>query len=434
MKRMEPIASGVTINEEFLYYLWKFKLFDFQHIHTLDNQKIQILKVGTFNTNSGPDFLNGLLEIGQQKWAGNIEFHIKSSDWYVHGHETDKNYDAVVLHIVWEYDVPVFYSNQSEIPTLVLKNFVSPGILEKYYQLFSQQEKWILCEEEIGNTDPFIMTSWLNRLYFERLEKKYFDILELLDSNKNDWEAVLFVLISRSFGTKINADAFMNLAKSIDYKLIRKYRNETGMLEALLFGQAGFLEEHSEDVFYVHLKSEYEFLKRKHSLIPLNKEQFLFFRLRPNNFPSIRISQLAVLYEAHTHLFSELMKCKKLDDYYKILETETSLYWKNHYVFGKISIEKSKNISKSFMEVLLINVIIPLQYAFRKYNSQHNFDDLENFIHSIKKENNAVVNNFREVGVSVTSAMDTQALLQLKNEYCNYKRCLQCTIGLQLLK
>ena len=422
------------IKEDFLHYVWKFKLFKFQKFSSISGEPILVEKVGTHNKNSGPDFLNAKIVIANQLWAGNIEMHLKSSDWYAHKHENDSNYDAVILHVVWEYDVPVFRKDGNEIDTLELKTLVNPGTLKSYRELLFGKEKWILCEKDISKVNSFIMQSWMTRLYVERLEKKSAQIYELLKETSNDWEAVLFQLLAKNFGMKINGDAFLNLAKSLDFSIVRKLQNKEGSLEHALLGQAGFLEEKQEDIYFSIMKNEYEYLKHKFNLTPLFKGQFLFFRLRPANFPTIRISQLATLYENELNLFSKIMETNELQKFYELLSSKTSEYWKNHYVFGKEVKRQVKRTSNSFVNLILINTIIPIKYAYLKMQGKDVTEELMELLQLIQPEDNGVISAFSKIKVKAESAFESQALLQLKNEYCAKQKCLECAIGVKLIK
>ena len=424
----------VYFKEDFLHYLWKFKLFKLDQLHTIDKKKVVLFKTGVHNKESGPDFFNGLVEIDHQLWAGNIEIHLKSSDWYAHHHEDDRNYDSVILHVVWEYDVPVFYSNQKEIPTIQLVDYVSTSVIDSYYNLFLVKQKWILCEDTIGKTDSFILESWLNRLYFERLEKKSYKILQLLKETNNNWEAVLFQLLAKSFGMKLNGEAFLNLSKSFDFSVVRKSQSNKRQLEVLLMGQAGFLDVSIEEAAYTAMQKEYLYLQKKFKLIPLFKGQFKFFRLRPNNFPTIRLSQLASLYEEHQHLFSKIINTHEIKELYDLFLVKTSSYWETHYVFGKESKKSVKRTSNTFTDLILLNVIVPMKYSYDKHLNKNSPNKLESLVESIRPESNSIIEKYIQHGVHVKTALDTQGLLELKSAYCDQKRCLHCTIGLQLLK
>jgi hypothetical protein len=285
----------------------------------------------------------------------------------VHNHEKDKNYDNVILHVVWINDVQVFHKNNIPIPTLELKNFVSDKILIQYRGLFFKRSNWINCENSMIHTSSFILNNWLEVLYIERLQQKSKLIEDLLIKYANDWEEVFFILLAGNFGLKVNRDSFINLASSIDFKIIRKEQGSLINLEAILFGQAGFLNDKKEGYFYNNLKKEYNFLKLKYSLKPLFNGQFQFFRLRPNNFPTIRLAQLAMLYHLHQNLFSKIIVLNDLDEYYNIFNNATSSYWKQHYNFNSRSNKRPKFLTKQFINLLLINTIIPLKYVYNNF-------------------------------------------------------------------
>ena len=423
------------MKEDFLQYIWRFSLFSSNELLTTNNERISIIKSGQLNTNSGPDFLNAQLIIDNQKWIGNIEIHQKSSDWYVHHHEKDINYDAVILHVVYEEDVTVFMKNNQPIPTLVLKDRISETLLDSYHQLLNNPKAWIPCASQISTVDGFVMNSWLERLFIERLEEKSLLIKEMLVESKNDYEVVLFQLLAKNFGLKVNADAFLRLAKTIDFSIFRKEWFDEQRLSALLFGIAGFLEEDIEELYYKELKSEYEYLKKKYQLKSLGKNDFQFFRMRPNNFPTIRLAQLSALYVKHQNLFSKLIEVTSLSQFYTIFdEVEIHEFWNSHYTFKKSSKKTSKRFSKSFINLLIINTIIPLKFTYEKEKRGNiNTEDLA-YLLEVPAEKNNIINKFNEYKVKAKNALETQALLQLKNKYCDSKNCLQCSVGDHLLK
>ncbi len=423
------------MKEDFLHYVWKYKLFVLKDLYTTSNENIEILKSGTHNCNSGPDFLNAALKIDGQYWFGNVEIHIKSSDWYAHNHENDSNYDAVILHVVWEDDVVVYAKNNQPLPTLVLKDRVDKGLLASYLQLLNSKSKWIACENEIAKVNSFEFENWKERLYFERLERKANEIKTILVHNNSDFEATLFVLLCRNFGLKVNAEAFFQLANSFDFSILKKVRTNQLQLAALLFGQAGFLEDKIEDVYYNSLKIEYNFLQKKFHLQPITKHYFSFFRMRPSGFPTIRIAQLIALYHANEHLFLQLMELKHKENYYQIFEVQVNKFWENHFTFDKISKKiTSKKISKSFVDLLLINTIIPLKFLYQKNRGVIVEDEFLELLKVIKPEKNNIIEKFSSLSVTSINAFDSQALLQLKNEYCDSKRCLHCAVGKIVLK
>ena len=422
------------MKEEFLYYLWQYKLFSKRDLCTTENQKITILKSGIHNKNSGPDFLNSQVNIGNQLWAGNVEMHIKSSDWYLHKHEEDVNFDAVILHVVWEHDSVVFTKNNKPLPTLVLKNFADEKLLLNYKNFIDRKQNWILCENQIKNTDTFLIDNWLERLYFERLEQKAIFIKELLQQTNYDFEAVLFQLIAKNFGLKVNGDSFLQLAKSIDFSIVRKVCYDEQKLTALFFGQASFLEKEPEVSYYRQLKKEYEYLKHKYNLEPIANEQFQFFRMRPHNFPTIRIAQLASLFFTHQNLFSKLMSINKKEEFYKLFSFAIQDFWTTHFTFESVSKKSQKKISKSFIDLLLINTIIPLKFVFLKSRGEVEEEEIMQLIRQISPEKNSIISNFSDLKIRSKTALESQALLELKNAYCAKKRCLECAIGNNLLR
>lgn len=422
------------MNEDFLHYVWKYKLFSKNNIKTTDNEVLTVLKSGIHNKNSGPDFLNSELKIENQLWIGNIEIHIKSSDWYLHNHEIDANYDAVILHVVWEDDATIYMKNNKSLPTLILKNLVDKAVFVNYQQLFSKEQRWIPCQSEIASVDNFIFNNWKERLFFERLERKSNLIKETLIEENNNYEAVLFQLLAKNFGLKVNGASFLKLAKSVNFSIIRKCSFNENELSALLFGQAGFLEDDFEDAYYLSLKEEYTYLKHKHHLQPISKNEFSFFRMRPPNFPTIRIAQLISLFVKHQNLFSKLMMIKSLNDFYELFSVEVHPFWKMHYNFEKQSKSSPKKLTKPFVDLLIINTIIPLKFLYQKSREEVNENEFLDLLKKIKPEKNNIISKFTELKITTKNVFETQALLELKNNYCTPKRCLECAIGSYLLK
>ena len=422
------------MNEDFLHYVWKHQLFSKIKLQTSELNNVEIISAGLHNTNSGPDFLNAKLKIDAVLWAGHVEIHVKSSDWYVHQHENDANYDAVILHVVWENDVAVFGKNNSTLPTLELQYLVDKNLLNQYQNLFSKKERWVPCENSITIIDSFVFENWKERLFFERLEEKSVLIHQLLKTSNNNYEAVLFKLLAKNFGLKTNGEAFLNFANSIDFSIVRKLQNDAFKLEALFFGQAGFLEKASEEKYVIELQKEYNYSKHKFKLTSIFNGQFQFFRMRPTNFPTIRIAQLTALYAKHQNLFSKLIKLEKLEDFYTLFSVEVNDYWKTHYTFKSVSKKSAKKLTKSFVDLLLINTIVPLKFNYLKSRGEVEEHDFLKLIQQIKPEKNSVIDKFGELNISTKNAFETQALLQLKNNYCAKKRCLQCAIGNNLLR
>ncbi|MDO9593614.1 MAG: DUF2851 family protein [Lutibacter sp.] len=422
------------MKENLLHFVWKLKLFSTTNLQTTNGEIIEIISTGTANMNTGPDFLNAKLVIGNQLWAGNVEIHLNSSDWYAHNHENDENYDSVILHVVWEHSVDVFRKTNQPIATLALKNYISKELLSNYQQLFGKNKNWINCEKDIASIDSFILTNWIERLYVERLENKSVQIQNAITKLNNNWEAALFVLLAKNFGLKINAEAFMNFASSFDFSIVRKVSNNLEQLEALFFGQAGMLSNESESEYFNKLKKEYNFLKVKFQLTPISNGQVQFFRLRPNNFPTIRLSQLAMFYHQHQNLFSKIIETEHIEAFYKLFDLATSTFWETHYTFETVSKKSVKKITKPFIDLLLINTIVPMKFLYLKNLGTNDLSSALTIIAQIKPEKNEIISKFKELNIKSNTAFETQALLQLKNDYCNKQLCLNCAIGKELLK
>lgn len=421
------------MKEDFLHYVWQYKKFDFSNLMTVYGEEVTIINSGQFLQMSGPDFFNAQMVIGDQKWAGNVEIHVKSSDWYLHNHENDTNYDNVILHVVWENDTPIFRKNNSEIPTLELKKYVFNEVLENYKKL-KTQKSWIYCESEISSIDGFSLQNWQERLFFERLERKAIPIEQLLEETENDWETVLFLMLAKNFGLNTNGEPFLKIAKSIPFSVVRKESFEIENLEALIFGQADLFPVEVEDLYAKELKNRYDYLFQKYQLKKLIVEPVQFFKHRPDNFPTIRLAQLAMLYHQQRNLFSKIISVSKIDEFYKLFDISVSNYWQTHYHFDKESPRKKKSFSKSFVDLLVINTIIPFQFAYAKSKGKEISEAVLDLIKAISPEKNSVIEKFATFAIKSQNAFDTQSLLQLKNEYCDKSKCLQCAVGIELLK
>ncbi|NNF84913.1 MAG: DUF2851 family protein [Winogradskyella sp.] len=420
------------MREDLLHYIWKHKKIDTTNLKSVNGEQIDVVQFGQLNTNSGPDFFNAQLKIDNQLWAGNVEIHLKSSDWYAHHHETDSAYDNVILHVVWEHDIDVYRKDNSKITTLQLKDYISSTLVGNYQELMHQKTTWINCENDINAIDSFIIKNWLERLYIERLERKATVIKKLLVASKNNWEAVLFKMMLINFGLKVNKESFQSIADALDFAILQKVRHNNTELEALLFGVSGLLDDVHEDAYCNQLKKQYEFLKSKFSLQQIVTTP-KFFRLRPNNFPTIRLSQLANLYATESSLFSKLMEINNLNDYYNLLEVSASDYWQTHYSFSKTSKRTTKKLSKSFIDLLLINTIIPVKFAYQKERATYLEEEIIDPIQDIKIESNSIVDKFLSLRDFPKTALTSQALLELKQNYCDTNRCLQCAIGSRLV-
>jgi hypothetical protein len=336
------------MKEDFLHYLWKFKIFDTSNLTTSNGEKLTIENSGSYLQLAGPDFFNSHITISDQKWAGNVEIHLKSSDWYAHHHERDPNYDSVILHVVWDHDVEIYRQNNTEIPVLILKNLVSKETLDNYHSLVLPKS-WIYCEKQIKFVNSFIMLNWQERLFFERLERKSKPVFDLAESTLHDWDTILFCQLAKNFGLNTNGDSFYNMANSIPFTVIRKEGNNLFNLESLFFGISGLLNTNKEDSYYKKLKTNFDYLVHKYQLQSNSFTPLQFFKHRPDNFPTIRISQLANVYCGQSQLFSKIIKADNAVAIYEIFDKSVSEYWETHYQFDKISPKKKKALSKSLL-------------------------------------------------------------------------------------
>ncbi|MCD4771973.1 MAG: DUF2851 family protein [Bacteroidales bacterium] len=422
------------MKEEFLYYIWKYRLFN-KNIYTSDGESLQIIKSGERNHDSGPDFFNAKIKIGKTIWAGNVEIHINSSDWYKHNHQEDKAYDNIILHVVYQNELSIFRKSGEKIPTIELKNTFDIKLLDRYYD-FMSSKTWIPCEKLISFTDKFIVFSWLESLLIERLEKRSLQIISSLMNNKNNWEQTFYEHLAMNFGFKLNSEAFVMLARSLPIKYLLKHKDNNFQVEAMLFGQAGFLKGQFIETYPFELKKEYEFLQKKYSLKPIDTHIWKFLRLRPSNFPTIRISQFASLICKSSSLFSKILENKNIVDTSNIFEISTSRYWDNHYTFKKLSAKKTqKIIGNNTRDLLIINTIVPFLFTYGKIKKNEKYiEKALKFLEETKGEINSITKKWKTLSLNTSTAYHTQALLELKNNYCDQKICLDCRIGDFLLK
>lgn len=423
------------MREDLLHFIWKYKKLPLANLFTSNEEPVSLISVGTHNHLAGPDFFNAQIRIDGQLWAGNVEIHVKSSDWYAHRHEEDSNYHNVILHVVWDDDTPVFRKNGSQIPTLPLQNFVSEELLTAYQNLFDKKKyTFINCEASLSAVDPFLVANWLERLYFERLERKSEFVLELLEKSNNDWEQTLFALLLKNFGLKVNGEAFLSLSNALDFSVVRKVLSKTIQLESLFFGMSHLLyDETVTDTYYLKLKEEYSFLKTKFGLNESGVIKPEFFKLRPPNFPTIRLAQLADLYQKRQSLFEKVINASDMATLYQLFQGSASGYWDNHFTFGKISKKSPKKISEGFIDLLIINAVLPLKFCYAQKMGKEVNDEILQIVNQVKSEQNTIIKNFKVRGAVSGNAKDSQAMLQLYNAYCTQNKCLQCAIGNRLL-
>ncbi len=421
------------MKEDFLHFLWKHQKFPVKDIVTTQGVPLTVTKVGTSNLHGGSDFLDARILIDNLEWAGNVEIHIKSSDWYAHQHHLDENYDAVILHVVWEDDIAVMTKSGTRLPTLELCKIVSEELVERYQKQFLQKPKWIPCEDNIADIDETLLLGWKERLFIERLERKSKNVASLLEETKNNWEAVCFILLAKNFGLNINGVTFYEVAQLLPFDVLSKSWDDVRNLEALFLGLSNLLKSPYNDRYQEDLSQRFEFLKTKHQLKDSDSVKVQFNRLRPMNFPTIRWAQLAQLYASNKAVFSRFIRDQNKFDIQWLSEVEVSEYWKSHYVFGKTSTMRTKKLSKGFQDLLLINTLIPLKFAYERFIGNDPSELIFDWVHHIKSEKNNIITGFEEIKIKSKTALDSQSLIELKTQYCDLKKCLNCTIGYNLL-
>ncbi len=422
------------MKEDFLHFLWRTRRFDPSNLTTTEGESIQILHPGEHNTHAGADFSNARLRIGETIWAGNVEMHMRSSDWLRHRHQHDRAYGNVILHVVLEDDQPILREDGSRIPCLEMKKRVPPRLAGSYQKLL-HNEHWIPCQHFFYAVPDMTKNLWLDRLLVERLEHKTEAMRHALAQNGNDWEETFYQFVARNFGLKVNAEPFEALAKSLPQKILAKHKDNLLQIEALLFGQAGLLEADFEEDYPNALKKEYHFLQKKYRLMSLDAMMWKFLRLHPANFPTIRLAQFARLVCRSAHLFSKILEVETQADVDRLFEAKLDGYWLTHYTFGNVSTKRNKSLGKDAVRLLTINTIVPFLFLYGDMRGEEEFKNKAvGLLEALPAEKNSIISGWEKLGMESKSAYQTQALLQLKNVYCDGKRCLECAIGGAILK
>ena len=418
--------------EQLLHYVWKHRMWHTAPLTTTDGREVEVIDVGLHNHNAGPDFFNAKVKIDGTLWVGNVEIHDRASDWYHHGHDNDEKYHNVILHVVGTADRDVADNEGRLIPQLVLS--VPQQVADNYRELLTA-DQYPPCYRIIPELKPLTVHAWMSALQTERLEQKTQAIKKRVEECNGDWEAAYFVTLARNYGFGINGDAFETWAKSIPLHNVDHHRDDLFQIEALFLGQAGLLEREGEDDYFLRLQQEYRYLAHKFRMSPIDSHLWNFLRLRPQNFPHIRLSQLAVLYYNRHAGLSALLECETLKQAEEIMKTHVSPYWETHYSFGSGSDKNPKNLSISSIRLLIINTIVPMLFAYgRHVGNERLCDRAFDFLEQLQAENNHITRMWQECGLTIRSAGDSQALIQLKKEYCDRKDCLRCRIGYEYLR
>ncbi len=423
-----------ALPEDFLHYLWKFRLFDQKGLQIVSGEPVEIVNVGLHNSHAGPDFQSAMIRIGDTLWAGNVEIHLRSSDWERHNHHTDKSYDNVILHVVGKHDQEIFRTDGSKIPVLSLDKLIPQKISNAYLNLVECMD-WIPCGRQISQIDSFHITTWLHRVEIERLEQKSESITELLLEFKGGWDDAFYIRLASNFGFKINSMPFEMLARSLPQQLLARYKDKPLQIESLIFGQAGFLDQRYTDEYPSLLKKEYEFLKKKHSLKSMDNYIWKYLRMRPVNFPTTRLGQFAALIIRSNHLFSKILietDVKRIINMFHDLPVNS--YWLNHYRFDTPATRPSSGLGEQSVINILINTVAVFLMAYgRKTGSSDHINRSISLLENLPPETNAVIERFKQVKIRPDNAFFSQSLIQLKKAYCDEKKCLSCGIGTKLL-
>ena len=418
--------------EQLLHYVWKHKIFPLKELKTTTGQQVEVIDTGLANTDAGPDFFNAKLKLDGVLWIGNIEIHERSSDWFKHGHHADTGYNSVILHIASEIDTEISRSNGERIPQIQL---ICPEAVRTNYKELLETDSYPPCYRIIPSLPPFTAHSWMTALQMERFEQKATLLNERLKRCQGNWEDAFFITLARNFGFGLNGDAFETWAHRLPFRAVDKHRNDLFQIEAIFFGQAGILEDSDGDGYYLRLKKEYTYLQHKFGLIPMDASLWRFLRLRPANFPHIRIAQLACLYHRAYGLLSRIMETETLQGVRDILKGGTSEYWLTHYTFGGSSPSRPKTISNTSLDLLIINTVVTFLYAYGLHKGNRVLcARAGSFLEELKAENNYITRMWEQCGMKASNAADSQALIQLKKEYCDKKKCLYCRIGYEYLK
>ena len=419
--------------EELLHYVWKHKIFPLRELRTTDGRKVEVLNPGLHNTDAGPDFAGAKVKLDGVEWVGNVEIHQKTSDWFRHHHDTDAAYENIILHVAADIDQPLFYPDGQEIPQLQLS--VPPYVRDNYAAL-RRSDAMPRCGGVVGDLPTFLVHNWMTSLTLQRFEERTRQIMQRRESLDKDWEATLFVTLARNFGFGINGDAFEQWAQSIPMSAVGKHRDDLFQIEAIFFGQAGLLSDDLADDYYLKLQREYRYLRQKFSLTPIDPKAWKFLRLRPQNFPHIRLAQLAVLYYEQRLNLSRLIGAQTLDEVSALLLTHVSDYWLTHYSFAsQPTLPVSKTLSPASVELLIINSVAPILFAYGKYKSDPALCDRAfSLWQQLKAERNSIIRQWAAAGIDCDNAADSQALIQLHRHYCQPRDCLRCQFGYEYLR
>ena len=421
------------MKEKLLHFIWKYQYFNKSCLETLRGEPLEIRFPGNYILNQGADFSEAIIKIGSIILAGNIELHVKSSDWQKHHHSSDDNYSNIVLHVVWEADMEISDRFSNPIPSLELQTLV-PKLLIKRYEQLMEDTATIHCVKYLPVINELGWTKWKETLAVERLLEKSVRVVELFRASNNHWEEVFWWLLASGFGIKVNTELFEDVARSLPVSLLARHKNQLHQLEALLLGQANLLETDFKESYPVLLQKEYRFLQKKYKLRKISNSAH-FLRMRPANFPTIRLAQLAMLIYQSKHLFATIKSLENIKEVKNLFDITCNDYWHYHYIPGEITSYKPKHIGAQMIDSVIINSVVPVLFAFGMVNGDETVKAKAlGWLTELRPESNSIITGWKKAGITCKNAMESQALLQLQQHFCNQKKCLQCSVGNKLLR
>jgi hypothetical protein len=429
------------MSESYLHFLYQFQYFDKTNFQTTDNESVEIIKIGRLNADSGADFQDARIFIGNIEWAGSVEIHLKSSEWDIHKHQNDTSYQNVILHLVWEDDKPILRKDGTKIPTITLSDRADKKLLQKYQSMMESKVE-MPCQNQFREVDDIKKLSMLDKVLMKRLEDKSLIINQFLKENNTDWEETAYQVLAKNFGFKLNAEPFLSLAKNLPLKILQKHRDNLPQIEALIFGVAGFLQNEKNDLetwdeYRLNLRKEFQFLASKYQLQDkiLGQHEWKYLRLRPANFPTVRLAQFARFIHENANLFSVLIHLENVKSFAKILKVKQSDYWIEHYIFGKKSEGKVPTLGNTSVENVVINTVVPLlvSYANQKDNQEY-LEKAIRLLEELPAEENNITKHWQSMSLPIKSAFDSQASIEWFNHFCLPKKCLSCNVGVEILR
>ncbi len=425
----------MNFQENFLYFIWQFRLFNTRELFCTEGKSMVILNPGLLNKHAGPDFSQARLILDGTTWVGNIEIHIKSSDWMLHRHQYDGAFESVILHVVYHHDKPVYRKDGSAIPVLVLKGLFDEQLLATYSTMINSSNRFP-CQPQIGSVPDIIVSGFLSRVLAERFEQKSAEVLEQLEVLKGDWDETFYHFMARNFGFKVNAAGFELLAGSVSAQVFGKHKDDPKQIAALVFGQAGFLAQDFAEDYPAKLKKEHNFLRKKYQLDPIDVSVWKFLRMRPQNFPTIRLAQFSALIFSSSHLFSKILEITNLKVLYELFEDlPVDNYWQTHYHFNKATKKVNLQLGRPSVRNIIINTVCLFLFSYGRYTDrQEIIDRALDFLEEMPAENNSIISYYIDSGIRPDNSFMSQALLQLNKCYCSQKKCLNCGIGIHILK